>query len=60
MTLEAIYDSIFSLSYIFDLVLVAFQTVYEIVILTSAISNCVVGFVVIHVFNLVNVQHDAL
>ena len=50
MTLEPIYDSIFSLSYIFDLALVAFQTIYEIFTLTSAICNCVVGFVVVQVF----------
>ena len=49
--LESIYDSILSLSYIFDMASVLFQTIYEAVTLTSAISRCIVGFVVTQGFN---------
>ena len=51
MTVESIYDSIFSLSYIFDMAPIAFQRVYEVVTLTSAISKCTAGFVVTQVFD---------
>ena len=57
MTLESIYDSIFSLYYLFDLAPVALQTLYEIVTLTSAISNCIDGFVVTHVYNFPCIWH---
>ena len=48
-TLESVYDSIFSLSYICDVAPVAFQTIYEIVTLTSAICDCIVGFVIVQI-----------
>ena len=51
VTLESIYNSIFSLSYIFDLALVAFQTINKIVTLTTAICNCIEGFVTAQIFN---------
>ena len=51
VTLKSTYDSIFSFLHIFDLAPIAFQTIYEIVTLTSVISNCIAGFVVIQVFN---------
>ena len=54
MTFESVYDSIFSLSYIFNLAPVAFQTIYEVVTLTSAISKCILGFVVTQVFNYID------
>ena len=50
MTLESIYDSIFSLSNIFYMAPVAFQTIYKIVTLACAFGNCIVGSVVVQVF----------
>ena len=52
VTLESVYDSIFSLAYIFDLAPVALETIYEIVTLTNAIYNCIVGFVIVQIFDL--------
>ena len=46
MTLESIYDSISSLSYIFCLAPVAFYTIDQIIVLVGAILHCIIGFVV--------------
>ena len=51
-TLESISDSVFSLSYIFNVAPITFQTVYKVIALASAISQCLVGFIVMQVFNL--------
>ena len=45
MTLESIYASILCLSYIFNMVPVAFQAIYQVITLASAFDNCIVGFV---------------
>ena len=50
VTLESIYDSNFSLSYIFVMVPIVFKTIYEVVTLTCAISKCIIGFVTTQVF----------
>ena len=50
MTLESVYDSIPSLSYIFNLVPIALCTIYQIVALASAISHCIVVLVIECIF----------
>ena len=45
VTLESINDSIFCLSYIFDMAPVTFQAIYQIITLASALSYYVVGFI---------------
>ena len=47
MTLESIYDSVFCLPYIFDVAPVAFQAIYQVIILACAFSHCIVGFIVV-------------
>ena len=49
MTLESINDSIFCLSYIFDMATLAFQAIYEIVALAGAFGDSIVGCVVVEV-----------
>ena len=46
MTLESIYDSVSSLSYIFCLTPVAFYTIDQIIVLAGAILHRIVGLVV--------------
>ena len=50
MTLESVYDSIPSLSYIFSLAPIALYIIYQIVALASAISHCIVVLVVECIF----------
>ena len=47
VTLESINDSVFSLTYIFDVAPTAFQRVYKVIALASAISKCIVGFIIV-------------
>ena len=49
VTLEPVYDSISSLSYIFYLASVALYTINKIIVLAGAIFHCVVGFVIKYV-----------
>ena len=49
MTLESINDSIFCLTYTLNVAPLAFQAIYEIVALTCAFGNSVVGCVVVEV-----------
>ena len=44
--LESINDSVFSLSFIFNVAPIAFQTLYEVIALASAISQCIVHFII--------------
>ena len=44
MTLESVNDSVFSLSYIFDIAIIAFKAINKIFALKGAIPDCVVGF----------------
>ena len=46
VTLEPIYDSVFSLTNIFDVAPIAFNAVNQIVTLTGALSHCVIDFIV--------------
>ena len=46
VTLEPICDSIFSLTYLFDVAPIAFNTVNQIVTLAGALGHCVISFVV--------------
>ena len=50
MTLESVYDSIPSLSYIFCLAPVALYAIYLIIALASAISHCIVVLVIECIF----------
>ena len=47
VTLESVYDSILCLPYILCVAPVAFQAIYQVISLTSALSHCIVGFVII-------------
>ena len=50
VTFESVQNSIFSLSYIFDVAPIAFQTIYRIVALACAISYCIVDCIIMQVF----------
>ena len=47
MALESIQYSIFHFSYIFNMAPVSFQAIYQVITLTSAFSDCVVGFIIV-------------
>ena len=49
MTLESISYSVLSLAYIFDMATLTFQAIYEVIALTGAFSNSIVGCVVVEV-----------
>ena len=49
VTLESSNDSVFCLTYIFDVAPVALQTIYEIVALACAFGDCVVGCVIVEI-----------
>ena len=49
VTLESINDSVFGLAYIHYMAPVALQTIYEIVTLACAFSDCVVGSIIVQV-----------
>ena len=46
MALESIYDSVLCLPYIFDVLPITFQAIYQVITLASAFSHCIVGFIV--------------
>ena len=47
VTLESIYYSVFSLTYIFDMAPIAFNTIDQIVTLAGVLSGCIVSFVIV-------------
>ena len=47
VALESVNDSISCLSYIFNMTPVAFQAMYKVIAVASALSYCIVGFVVV-------------
>ena len=49
LTLESISDSDFGLTYILYVAPVALQTIYEIVTLACAFSDCVVGCIIVEI-----------
>ena len=47
VTLESVYDSVLCLPYILCMAPVALQAIYQVITLASALSHCIVGFVVV-------------
>ena len=51
VTLESVYDSILCLSYILYVAPVTFQAIYQVVALSSALIHCIVGFIILCIFD---------